>query len=133
MEGKIMDENNNYLNDAEITEGIEAPIVENAENIDVVSEETTDVSDSTQAEETIDHEPVQTPVSSQAPISELPDNNEYANTVVSEKKSKLVPVLIGVIAVLLVGVGVLGGVLLSKNKFDQIHYYNSADIWSLHS
>ncbi len=111
-----MDKNNNYLNDAENTEDINAPIAENAENIDVISEETTDVSDSTQAEEPVDYEPLQKPESPQAPISELQDNNGYTNTVVSEKKSKLVPVLIGVIAVLLVGVGVLGGVLLSKNK-----------------
>ena len=119
MEGKIMDENNNYLNDAENTEGIDAPIAESTDNNDTVPVTEGSIEsniDSSNVEETVDYEPVQTPVSSQAPITKLPDNNEYANTVVSEKKSKLVPVLIGVIAVLLVGVGVLGGVLLSKNK-----------------
>lgn len=38
------------------------------------------------------------------------------NNMFNENKSKIVPILIGVIALLLVGVGVLGGVLLSKNK-----------------
>lgn len=114
-----MDENNNYLNDAENTEGIDASIAESADNKDIVSEAEDSIEsniDSTEVEEPVDYEPLQKPESSQKPITELPEKNEYANTVVPEKKSKLVPVLIGVIAVLLVGVGVLGGVLLSKNK-----------------
>ena len=114
-----MDENNNYLNDAENTEGVDAPIAESTDNNDIVSEAEDSIEsniDSTEVEEPVDYEPLQKPESSQKPITELPEKNEYANTVVPEKKSKLVPVLIGVIAVLLVGVGVLGGVLLSKNK-----------------
>jgi len=114
-----MDENNNYLNDVENTEIVDAPIVESTDNNDIVpaTEETKESNiDSANVEATADYESVQIPESSQAPITELPENNEYTNKIVSEKKSKLVPVLIGVIAVLLVGVGVLGGVLLSKNK-----------------
>lgn len=119
MERKIMDENNNYLNDVENTEIVDAPIFESTDNNDIVpaTEETKESNiDSANVEATADYEPVQIPESSQAPITELPENNEYTNNIVSEKKSKLVPVLIGVIAVLLVEVGVLGGVLLSKNK-----------------
>lgn len=114
-----MDENNNYLNDVENTEIVDAPIVESTDNNDIVpaTEETKESNiDSANVEATADCEPVQIPESFQAPITELPENNEYTNKIVSEKKSKLVPVLIGVIAVLLVGVGVLGGVMLSKNK-----------------
>lgn len=114
-----MDENNNYLKDAENTEGIDAPIVESTDNNDTVPVTENSIEsnmDSTKVEAPVDYEPVQIPESPQKPITKLPDNIEYNNKDVSEKKSKLVPVLIGVIAVLLVGVGVLGGVLLSKNK-----------------
>ena len=79
--GKIMDENNNYLNDAENTEGIDASIAESADNKDIVSEAEDSIEsniDSTEVEEPVDYEPLQIyPEKSQFAVSNVPQPPSY--------------------------------------------------------
>ena len=111
-----MDENNNRIND----DGINETVNDNENTVSFLPDdeslvETEIIDDSSEVEET-DSNDTASESSEDVPLIQ-PTNTQYSP--VPEKKSKIVPILAGVIAVLLVGIGVLGGILLTKNNKDK--------------